>query len=86
MEKGTEEYILGVLLGIKVSLGALAYRHIHNSANPDLEIQALNDLAHQLLSMERVVSSDESKTNRIKSSAEQTIDDAIGNIFHTPPE
>ncbi|WGG61955.1 hypothetical protein [Brucella intermedia] len=84
MNQGMEEYILGVLLGLKVSVGAIAARHIATSDDPDAEIQTLNDLAHKILSIEKIASSDAEKIERIKAGAEQTIDDAIGNIFRSP--
>ena len=83
MNQSMEEYILGVLLGLKASVGAVAYQHVKASADPDAEIQALNDLAHQILAVEKLVSADEAKIDRIKAGAEQTIDDTIGNIFRS---
>ncbi|KAB2781274.1 hypothetical protein [Brucella anthropi] len=84
MNEGLEEYILGVLLGLKASVGAIAFQHVKASADPNAEIQALNDLAHQILAIEKLVSADEAKADRIKAGAEQIIDDTIGNIFRPP--
>lgn len=84
MNQPMEEYILGVLLGLKASVGAIAYQHVKGSDDPDAEIQTLNDLAHQILAIEKLVSSDEARADRIKAGAEQTIDDTIGNIFRSP--
>jgi len=74
------EYLLGNILGLKVAVGALAFRYVANTPDPKSEIQALNDIAHRLLALEKLMSTDPVKADRVRAAAEQVLDDTIGNI------
>lgn len=84
MSTENDDYLFGATLAIKIAVGAMAYRHVANSPQPDLELKALNELAHRLLSNEAIGANDQTRANKIRSIAEQQLDDIIGNIAWRP--
>ncbi|GLU29459.1 hypothetical protein [Brucella sp. NBRC 12950] len=80
MSNERDDYLLGATLAIKIAVGAIAFRQVANSLQPDMELKALNELAHRLLANEAIGSNDPNRGDKIRSIGEQQLDDIIGNI------
>ncbi|MGV2982029.1 hypothetical protein ACERNI_17815 [Camelimonas sp. ID_303_24] len=79
-----DDYLLGTCFGMKMAINALILRYVATSKDPSAEIAELNDYAHRLLTIERLVAKDPLRSDKKRSIAEATLDDIVGNLGLDP--